>query len=91
MASRTGPVLVIGATGQQGGAAARAQLQRGWTVHALVRDTSTPGARLLRQAGARLVPGDLDDPAALRAAISAVHSVFLVLTMMTGPHVTLEG
>jgi len=91
MAGGTGPVLVIGATGQQGGAAAHALLQRGRTVHALVRDASAPGARLLRQAGARLVPGDLDDPASLRAAISAVPSVFLVLTMMTGPHVTLQG
>ncbi len=91
MAGGTGPVLVIGATGQQGGAAARALLRRGRAVHALVRDASAPGARLLRQAGARVVPGDLDDPASLRAAISAVRGVLLVLTMMTGPHVTLEG
>jgi uncharacterized protein YbjT (DUF2867 family) len=31
------------------------------------------------------------DPASLRAAMSDVHGVFLVLTMMTGPKVTPEG
>ncbi len=91
MANRTGPVLVIGATGQQGGAAARALLERGWTVHALVRNAGKPAAQSLRGAGATLVTGDLDDPASLRAAMSAVHGVFLVLTMMTGPRVTLDG
>ncbi len=91
MADRAGPVLVIGATGQQGGAAARALLERGWTVHALVRDADTPAAQSLREAGVSLVTGDLDDPASLRAAMRAVHGVFLVLTMMTGPRVTPAG
>jgi uncharacterized protein YbjT (DUF2867 family) len=91
MSSREGPVLVIGATGQQGSATARELLQRGWTVHALVRDPDKPGAQLLREAGARLVTGDLDDSASLRSAMSAAHGVFLVLTMMTGPRVTLDG
>jgi uncharacterized protein YbjT (DUF2867 family) len=91
MANRAGPVLVIGATGQQGSAAARALLECGRAVHALVRDVDKPAARSLREAGARLVTGDLDDPASLRAAMRAVHGVFLVLTMMTGPRVTLDG
>jgi uncharacterized protein YbjT (DUF2867 family) len=91
MTNRAGPVLVIGATGQQGGATARALLERGWTVHALVRDAAKPAARSLREAGARLVTGDLDDPASLRAAMRGVHGVFLVLNMMTGPHVTPDG
>jgi uncharacterized protein YbjT (DUF2867 family) len=91
MARQAGPVLVIGATGQQGGATARELLKRGWTVDALVRDADKPAARSLRAAGARLVLGDLDDPASLRAAMTGVHGVFLVLTMMTGPHITLDG
>jgi len=91
MASGDGPVLVIGATGQQGGATARELLQRGWAVHALVRDAGKPAATLLREAGARLVTCDLDDTASVRAAMSGVHGVFLVLTMMTGPRVTLDG
>lgn len=90
-AEHPGPVLVIGATGQQGGAAARELLARGWTVHALVRDPDSPAADALRRAGARLVTGDLDDLESLRAAMSGVHGVFLVLTMMTGPTVTAAG
>jgi uncharacterized protein YbjT (DUF2867 family) len=86
-----GPVLVIGATGQQGSATAWALLERGWTVHALVRNPDTPAARLLSDGGATLVTGDLDDPESLRAAMSAARGVFLVLTMMTGPRVTLDG
>lgn len=91
MADRAGPVLVIGATGQQGGAAARALLARGWGVRALVRDEHKPAAQALRGAGASLITGDLDDPASVRAAMRSVHGVFLALTMMTGPRVTLEG
>lgn len=91
MGEREDPVLVIGGTGQQGGAAARALLARGRAVRALVRDESTPAARLLRDAGASLVTGDLDDPGSVRSAMRSVSGVFLALTMMTGPRVTLEG
>ncbi|NUT43750.1 MAG: NmrA family NAD(P)-binding protein, partial [Thermoactinospora sp.] len=49
------PVLVIGATGQQGGAAARQLLRRDRPVRAFVRDPEAPAARALREAGAALV------------------------------------
>lgn len=91
MARSDDPVLVIGATGQQGGAAARALLESGRAVHALVRDDSTPAAGRLREAGASLVTGDLDDAGSLRSAMQPVSGVFLALTMMTGPRVTLAG
>ena len=86
-----GAVLVIGATGQQGGATARQLLERGRTVHALVRDPDSPAAKELKEAGADLVVGDLDDPASLRTAMDGVHGVFLVLTMMVGPRISPEG
>jgi uncharacterized protein YbjT (DUF2867 family) len=88
---RRGPVLVIGATGQQGGATARQLLERGRPVRALVRDPDSPPARALRAAGADLVVGDLDDPTSLRKAMKGVHGVFLVLTMMVGPRISPEG
>lgn len=91
MANQDGSVLVIGATGQQGGATARALLERGRVVHALVRDPAAPAARSLHEAGAALVTGNLDDPLSLRAAMSGASGVFLVLTMLTGPRVTLDG
>ncbi len=91
MPERAGPVLVIGATGNQGGAAARALLARGWPVRAFVRDNAKPAARALDAAGAELVSGDLDDPASLRAAMRGVHGVFVALTMMNGAKVTTDG
>ena len=91
MADRKRPVLVIGATGQQGGATARHLLERGRMVRALVRDPASPAARELRRAGADLVVGDLDDPASLRTAMKGAHGVFLVLTMMAGPRISPEG
>lgn len=86
-----GPVLVIGGTGHQGGATARALLERGRAVHALVRDENAAAARQLRAAGASLVRGDLDDPSSLRRAMEPATGVFLALTMMTGPRVTADG
>lgn len=91
MTDSSGAVLVIGATGQQGGAAARHLLERGRAVHALVRDEGAPKAKALHEAGATLVTGDLDDPASLSTAMRDVSGVFLVLTMMEGPRISPEG
>ena len=45
MTSHNGhPILVIGATGRQGGASARHLLAQGCAVRALVRDPSAPAA-----------------------------------------------
>ncbi|MEU5551875.1 MULTISPECIES: NmrA/HSCARG family protein [unclassified Micromonospora] len=71
-------VLVIGATGKQGGATARALLDRGVAVRALVRDTTAATALALRERGAELVRGDLDDPASLLAAARGVDGVFSI-------------
>ncbi|MEV0415336.1 NmrA/HSCARG family protein [Streptomyces sp. NPDC050448] len=77
-------VVVTGATGRQGGATARALVSRGWTVHALVRDPNKPEALALKEAGAVLVRGDLDDAASLDAALDGAYGVFSVQTF-TGP------
>ena len=91
MADHKGPVLVIGATGQQGGATAKHLLERDQTVYALVRDPDSQAAYALQRAGASLVVGDLDDPASLRTAMEGMHGVFLVLTMMAGPKISPAG
>ncbi|MGW5646718.1 NmrA/HSCARG family protein [Saccharopolyspora sp. NPDC003752] len=70
--------LVTGATGNQGGATARHLLARGWTVRALVRDPEKPAARELRDAGAVLVRGNLDDADSLRAAMAGADAVYSV-------------
>ncbi|MFI7625388.1 NmrA/HSCARG family protein [Microbispora rosea] len=85
------PVLVVGATGRQGGATARQLLARGRSVRALVRDPGGSAARALEESGAELVVGDLDDEGSLRRAMRGVDGVFLALTMMQGPKITVEG
>ncbi|RFU85687.1 NmrA/HSCARG family protein [Streptomyces triticagri] len=81
----TGFVLVVGATGNQGGATARELLARGRDVHALVRDPDKPAARELKEQGAVLVRGDLNDPASLRTAMSGASGVFSVQALAYEP------
>src|ERR1700741_140705 len=71
-------VLVTGATGQQGGAVARALLARGHRVKALTRKPDSDAARQLMSAGADLVTGDLGDKASVLKAASGVDTVFLM-------------
>jgi uncharacterized protein YbjT (DUF2867 family) len=80
MADRNSGVLVIGATGQQGGAVARHLLSRGWVVRGFVRDLDKPAARTLANRGAALVRGNLDDPASIRAAMEGMYGVFSMQT-----------
>lgn len=78
-------ILVIGATGNQGGAVARHLLQRGkFKVRALVRDENKPASLALQQAGAELVKGDLGDRASLDRALAGVYGVFSVQDFKDG-------
>ena len=83
-------ILVLGGTGRQGGATARELLRRGRSVHALVRNPQAPAARALADAGAVLVPGDLDDAASLDAAMAGAHGVFSVQTFLSPGGVVTE-
>ncbi|TIS87388.1 NmrA/HSCARG family protein [Mesorhizobium sp.] len=71
-------VLVAGATGQQGGAVARALLSRGHRVKALTRKLDSDAARALASAGADVVSGDLSDTASVVKAASDVDTMFLM-------------
>jgi uncharacterized protein YbjT (DUF2867 family) len=73
-------VLVTGATGKQGGALARLLLKRGHHVHAFVRSPGSPAARELEQWGARLVPGDFEEPDSIERALRDVDAVFAMAT-----------
>ncbi|KAM3095856.1 NmrA/HSCARG family protein [Phormidesmis sp. 146-12] len=78
-------ILVTGATGNQGGAIARHLLQRGkFTVRAFVRDQNKPNAQSLKQAGAELVEGDLNDRTSLDSTMQGVFGVFSVQTFQDG-------
>jgi uncharacterized protein YbjT (DUF2867 family) len=71
-------VLITGATGRQGGAAARSLLARGVPVRALTRSPSSAPAGVLAALGAEIVQGDLDDAASLTRAMDGVSGVFSV-------------
>lgn len=76
----TDPVLVLGATGTQGGAVARGLLAAGFPVRALVRDDGSARARELARAGAVLVQGNLDDAGSLARAFAQAAVVYAVTT-----------
>jgi uncharacterized protein YbjT (DUF2867 family) len=71
-------ILVSGATGKQGGAAARALLKHGFKVRALVRDPGKVSAKNLEKEGADLVKGDLNDTESLKRALEGVEGAFSV-------------
>jgi len=72
--------LVLGATGTQGGAVARALLGARNEVAALVRDPESDRAQALATAGARLVTGDLLDTGSLARAFADAAAVYAVTT-----------
>ena len=71
-------ILVTGATGQQGGAVARALLSRGHRVKALTRKPDSEAARQLALSGAEIVAGDLADAASVVRAAKDVETMFLM-------------
>ena len=73
------PILVLGATGRQGGSVARALMHAGWPVRALVRDAGAPAAQELGTSGVDLRQGSFTDVAALRQAMHGAHGVFSML------------
>jgi len=73
-------ILVLGATGQQGGATARELASRGFSVRALTRDPDKPAARALVDRGMTVVKGELEDSHSLQRAMDGIHGVFSVQT-----------
>ena len=67
-------ILVSGATGQQGGAAARHLLARGFKVRALTRDAKSDKTQALSAQGAEIVQGNLEDRATLDQALKVLEN-----------------
>jgi uncharacterized protein YbjT (DUF2867 family) len=74
------PVLVLGATGGQGGAVTAALTHAGRPVRALVRDPQSASARKLGEAGTHVVAGDLTDVGSLTAAMRGAAAAFALTT-----------
>lgn len=71
-------ILVTGATGRQGGAVAGHLLNEGWKVRALTRDPDKPKAKALKEAGADVIKGDLNNPKQLKLFFEDLYGVFSV-------------
>jgi uncharacterized protein YbjT (DUF2867 family) len=74
-------IAVVGATGAQGGALARAILadrNSTFAVRAITRDPSKDAARVLADAGAEVVRADIDDVASLQKAFAGVAGAYCV-------------
>lgn len=70
-------IVVLGATGAQGGSVAHHLLQSGkFVVRALTRNPDSEKALALKKAGAEVVKGDLDDVGSLQAALEGAYGVF---------------
>jgi uncharacterized protein YbjT (DUF2867 family) len=83
-------IVVTGATGQQGGAAARHLLAKGWKVRALTRDVDKPAAQALAAAGAEVIQADNEDRASLDRAMQGAYGAFSVQNFWL-PGVGAEG
>jgi uncharacterized protein YbjT (DUF2867 family) len=71
-------IVVIGATGRQGGAVARHLLTEGWQVRALTRNPQSERAQALAALGATVVQGNMEDPASLDQAFAGAYGVYSV-------------
>lgn len=72
------PILVTGATGKQGGAAADHLLRNGWQVRILTRHPSDDKARSYADRGAQIFQGDFEDRSSLQKAIEGCYGAFSV-------------
>lgn len=77
-------IVISGATGQQGGATARALAGKGFTLRALTRDPNSDKARTLAaETGAELVKAELDDEASILAALQGAWGAYAVQNTWT--------
>lgn len=85
MAAETRRVLVVGATGNQGGAVVDALLEmdKPYDIRGLTRDAESAAARELSERGVEMVEGDLEIKESLREAVAGVDTVFAVTNFWT--------
>jgi uncharacterized protein YbjT (DUF2867 family) len=69
-------IVVIGATGRQGGQVARHLLRQGWHVRALTRKPESKKAAELRSLGAEVVRANLEERGSLEAAFDGAYGLY---------------
>ena len=79
-------LLILGATGNQGGATVDALLAapHDWHVRALVRNPQSEKAQALKRRGVELVRGDLNDAESIRGAVAGAEGVYSVQSPQEG-------
>ena len=82
--STSGPVVVVGSTGQQGGAVLAALLDAGVRVRAAVRDVAAPKALEAARRGADVVVADLGSAESLQRLFDGASAAF-AMTTFSGP------
>ncbi|KAM0198435.1 hypothetical protein ACHAPI_003958 [Fusarium lateritium] len=74
----TKTIVVVGATGTQGGSVAKAFLGLpGWHVRALTRRSTSTKALALQKLGAEIVEADMEDAESLVKAFEGAHAIFV--------------
>ncbi|KIL86105.1 hypothetical protein FAVG1_10500 [Fusarium avenaceum] len=74
----TKTIVVVGATGTQGGSVVRTFLGLpGWHVRALTRRSTSPKALALQKLGAEIVEADMEDAESLVKAFEGAHAIFV--------------
>jgi uncharacterized protein YbjT (DUF2867 family) len=77
-------VVISGATGQQGGATARALAGKGFAIRALTRNPQADKAKALAaETGAELVQAELDDESSVRKALQGAWGAYAVQNTWT--------
>ena len=71
-------ITVFGSTGKQGGSVARALLDKGFKVLGVTRNPDSDKAQALKQLGAEMRKGNLDEQASVDAVVEGAYGVFLV-------------
>ncbi|KAJ5758020.1 uncharacterized protein N7511_006714 [Penicillium nucicola] len=72
-------IVILGATGNQGGSVAEVFLREPqWRVRAVTRNPTSTKAQALAARGAEVVQADLDSPSTLVSAFENAHAIFAV-------------
>ena len=78
-------IVVIGATGNQGGSVVQTFLELAeWKIRGLTRNVGSSSAKTLQLKGVEMVSADLDDVTSLEAAFRGASVIFAVTDFWTG-------